>query len=859
VSTIGSGGMGVVFRARDTRLGRDVALKCPWPHLSDDPVTRHRFLRESRATSRISHPTIVPVYEVFEERNLPWIAMEWVDGITLTEALAAGEPLPVEAILQHAEDLTDALRVAHTKGILHRDIKPGNVLIGRDGRVRLTDFGLARFFTAPDDAGPVIVQSSELTTEGKVVGTLAYMSPEQLLGAAPDPRSDIFAMGVIIYEMCTGRAAFAPTSQWDAYQAVLRRDPVAIGRLNYAIPRGLERIIRKSIEKRPEERYQDARDMLADIRSLKRRLASGDFDPEEELAPPRRRRWLVPALATVCIAGLAGVTWLGLRPAPHVVLDVHPRQLTTAPGAEWDPAISPDGTFVAYASDESGNADIWLVDGRGGNPIRLTDDPAVDERPTWFPDGTALAFVSERGGARSIWKVPALGGSATMLVAKAEAPSISPDGKRIAFTRAEESGDSRVYLAPIGAPDQAKPLTADGVGQWGQIDPSWSPDGERITFADFNTIWVAGISGGQARQVTSKSGADSRPVWSSDGEHILFSSYRDGTTALWRVAADGGEPTRLTYGSGPETMTCVDRAGSRIAFSTYLNDQDVGVRDLASGAFTRLRFQLTDFAPTMAPDGSRVVFSTERWAGHGALASQALDGVRPVGPPKRISDWPAALPRFSPDGRWLAFWRVIGTQRDLWVMPSEGGEAVRLDDDPAADYQPAWSPDGRQIAFVSNRGGGTHIWRVEIENGHARGAPTQVTRSQAPDLFPEWSPDGESVAFVRVIGDRADLWIAGRNGSGERRVTDGVSPLLMRWLPPPQGLLVAAHWGGVPVEVRQMDIATGQSRPLSPALVGGADDATGFFDVDRSGRIIAITLRDTRGDIWLVEAAPGAF
>jgi serine/threonine-protein kinase len=205
--------MGVVFRARDALLGRDVALKCPRPDLGADPVTRRRFLRESRAACRISHPTIVPVYEVFEDRDLPWIAMEYIDGVSLTAALSSGDPLPVEAILQHTEDLTDALRAAHAKGVLHRDLKPGNVMIGRDGRARLTDFGLARFFVAPDEASEATTDSDQLTREGKVVGTPAYMSPEQAVGEREvDARADIYALGVVGWQMLAGELPFKATN-----------------------------------------------------------------------------------------------------------------------------------------------------------------------------------------------------------------------------------------------------------------------------------------------------------------------------------------------------------------------------------------------------------------------------------------------------------------------------------------------------------------------------------------------------------------------------------------------------------------------------------------------------------------------
>jgi eukaryotic-like serine/threonine-protein kinase len=859
--------MGVVFRARDSRLGRDVALKCPWPRLSTDAVGRHRFLREARATSRLAHPTIVPIYEVFEDRDLPWIAMELVEGrMTLAEVLASGEPLPLDQILQHAEDLADALRAAHAKGILHRDIKPSNVLLGTDGRARLTDFGLARFF-APTDRPPEAPAdgTSAVTEEGKVVGTIAYMAPEMLLGSPPDPRNDIFSLGVIIYEMCTGRAAFGPSSKWDAYQAVLRREPAAIARFNYEIPRSLERLVRKALAKRPEERYQDARDMLADIRTIRRRVASGTFDIEEELdigrSRPRVATWLLlgASASMLLLAGWMGVTSARKKARPTLGT---PRQLTTAPGAETDAAVSPTGNLVAYASDESGNFDIWLVDAKGGNPIRLTDDPASDRDPAWFPDGSSIAFVSERGGAKGIWKVASLGGSATLLVPNAIDPAISHDGRRIAFTRPDDSAYPRVFVAAIDAPDQAKLLVSEEVGRWGLMDPAWSPKDETIVFSDFEHLWVAKVADGTARQLTTLGDQDSRPAWSADGRAIFFSSFREGTFALWRIDADGTDEQRLSYGSGPEVSPSVSPAGDVLAFSTFVDDRDVGLKDLATGAFVRIRSQLTDYAPDLSPDGRRLIFNTYRWGGSATIASIDLDKLRPTGAIRKLTDWNDNLPRWSPDGRWIAFGRNEQRSRDvrdLWVLPADGGEAIRFDDDPAADVQPAWSPDGKRLAFASERDGLWQIWVKGIENGHPAGAATRVTSGRATNLFPEWSPDGRSIAFIRSDGFGTDAWMVDVADGHERRLTKAAEAQLVRWLPGSQGMLVAAVWDRAEYEIRRIDPVSGASRSLTPPVVLGPDSASALFDVDASGKKLAMTVYETRGDIWLIQGSPGSF
>jgi tetratricopeptide (TPR) repeat protein/predicted Ser/Thr protein kinase len=312
VSEIGRGGMGVIYCARDTTLGRSVALKCSWPP-DPDPRQRSRLMREARATSRLSHPHIVPLFEVIEENGTTWLAMELIEGTTLRDLLASGEALPLADVLRHAEGLAGALQAAHGRGILHRDVNPNNIMLTADGRAVLTDFGLAQFVRI-SETSVTHSHDSGLDGRGHVVGTPHYMAPEQVLGKPLDPRSDLFALGAVIYEMCTGRRAF-PGSGGDAVDAILHQEPTSASRLNAAVPAELERIARKALAKNPDERYQDARDLLVDLRTLRRQVDQSAYPGQRGPDPDRRapRRWLLAAVA----AAAAGLVAFGVLRKPE--------------------------------------------------------------------------------------------------------------------------------------------------------------------------------------------------------------------------------------------------------------------------------------------------------------------------------------------------------------------------------------------------------------------------------------------------------------------------------------------------------------------------------------------------------------
>lgn len=862
VQEIGRGGMGVVYRAVDTTLGREVALKCPRRGALDQPDAVRRFLHEARTASKLSHPHVVPVYQVFEEGGVPWIAAELVDGCDLRAAIRQKGPLPIEDVLRHATGLAEALQSAHEHKILHRDIKPQNILIGKDGRARLTDFGLARAWVPLSEVSQAETRGESLTGQGVLVGTPGYVAPEQVLGHPADPRTDIFGLGLVLYEMCTGAPAFPAVEGGGWVEAVLGRDPRPVADANPRVPLELIRIVEKTLAKRPDERYQHAADLAADLRALLRKIESGSHSAATLPPPVRTRRRniaLVIVASSAVLIAIALRGFLGGRDGGG--LRGVPRRLTSAPGTESQPALSPDGTLVAFTSDEKGDSDIWLIDARGGTPLRLTDDPAEDRSPAWFPDGRRVVFASARLGTPSVWETSRLGGAPSLLLPNAEDPAISPDGRRIAFSRADATGQSRIAVAPVDDPSKAMFLTHDDDGVYWHTAPSWSPDGSTLCYNDFRDVWRVSAEGGAARRLTTDDAVSIGCRWSSDGRYVYHSSGRQGTQALWRVAADAGDVERLTIGTGPEVEPSVSLDGSRFAYSTHEEDTDVVILDTRTGGRVRLSSVRMEDPPDIARDGSSVVFSSNR-EGTSDLWVQPLASGRASGPPRRLTRQPgtAGTARYSPDGRWIAYLRTRDAQRDVWAVSSDGGTPWKVTDHPAIDHHPAWSPDGRRLVFSSDRDGRDHLWVIPMADGQPAGPESRLTSGATFDVLADWSPDGRSIAYVGCTAAGCDAWVvAADGGSAPRKILGGPRVVQARWEPSGRSLLVSGSWEGGPVEIRRVQIADGSVARFEPAPSFGGGPAAGYFSSSSDGSFIAYLYSVRRGDVWVLEADPGAF
>lgn len=707
VGRLGGGGMGVVFRAIDTKLGRPVALKFLTAELAHDEQAVLRFDREARAASALNDPSICTVYETGEVDGEVFIAMELLEGETLQDRLRRGA-LPFELALEFALQLVDALCVAHDKGILHRDIKPANIFLVAGPRAKLLDFGLAKFENVSSDMETRIMLSSA----GMVAGTEAYMSPEQALGKAVDARSDLFSFGLVVSEMLTGNRVFAGPRRAGHDGPPGRSLPLPSA--GSRVPGLFDFIIEKALQERPEHRYQTAADLRVDLKRLKATAGTGGFDATSRHSRTWRRPVVVAALLFTLAAAAVAATFVltgadeeSVRPA---LADATFMQLTDRPGLEASASLAPDGTFVVYASKEPGNWDIFRKQLGHATAINLTRGSLDDDSdPSVAPDGHWVAFRSERDGG-GIFVMDTAGGSVRRISNFCHNPAWSPDQRSIACaTERIDRPGTRLGISPLWIIDVAtggkrQLTTTDGV------QPTWSPDGTRIAYWTFAPSGIATVpaAGGEPVAVTQGKLLDWNPVWQWDGRHLLFASSRQGGSSnLWRVPVDQatgavlGPVEPLTTPSSDAGFISVSRDGTRLAY----------VDQSFARNFSRLRLDRPADPPVAVTRGAHVY----------------------------------GQPDVSPDGRRLAYY----SQSKVFVMNVDG-TGVHLLTDSGDSRGPRWSPDGSRIAFYSNRTGTGQIWTANPDGSDL----AQLTdfKDTKGVYYPVWSPDGKAMTSTSHEG-----------------------------------------------------------------------------------------------------------
>ena len=865
LSTLGAGGMGEVYRARDTKLGRDVAIKVLPSSFAADPDRLARFEREAQLLASLNHPHIAQIYGLEGQDGTPFIVMELVDGETIDARLKGSRSIPVPDTLRIARQIAEALDAAHERGIVHRDLKPANIVITPEGAVKVLDFGLAKL----DQRSASLSGERELThsptllaptMDGVLLGTAPYMSPEQARGKSVDKRTDIWSFGCVLYEMLTGRRAFPGETTSDTIAAILEREP-DWSALPGSTPPPIRGLLQRCLDKDPKRRLRDIGDAHAGLDDAAR-PPIGAASAQNRLG--RTLLAFVVAAAGVVVAVLIALVVRGRDVDQRGDVPDFSRvvALTSGPDREFAPAISPDGKWVAYLSDAGGQIDVWVKFVAGGEAANLTRNAGLEMTASTnisgleiSPDGTRIALSARPRGTSeslSVWEIPApLPGPVRKLLNNRQALRWSPDGRQVAFILAGGTAGDQLFVADADGANQKEivPLH-DGMHlHW----LSWSRD-RYIYFiyglSPFNMepseIYRVKATGGPIQPVvkTARRAVAAAPM--PDGTGLIYAANPESTdTGLWWRSNQSDVPRRLTVGVGEYAEPRVSADGRTLVCTLY-NMRESLVRlpvTLEKPATTAITNGYTgDLDPQVAPSNDRLVFSSSR-SGTRLLWTAMLDGsdARPLTIGASLDERPA----FSPDSQQIAFISDRKGARAIWTIGREGGAARKIVD-AVVISSPSWSPDGRQLVYAAPAGASPGLWTVAVADGQVKRLPTPGAANE-----PAWNPARDVIAYVTAAQAVAFVDSAGREVFTPMTPRGiGFANGMVAWSPDGKRLAAISQPTFAPASVWLIEPQA--ANPLTKVTEFSAGPRLRGISWTRDGTAVIVGKRDWTSDIVLL-------
>jgi eukaryotic-like serine/threonine-protein kinase len=862
---IGSGGMATVYLARDVKHGRTVALKVLRPELAAT-IGSARFLHEIEIAAQLQHPNILPLLDSGEADGFLFYAMPFVDGPSLRERLVHRGELPVNDAVRIFIEVVDALSAAHARGIVHRDIKPDNVLLtGRHAVV--TDFGVAKAIGEATGRHP-------LTTVGIALGTPAYMAPEQA-SAEPniDHRVDLYAAGSVAYEMLTGRPPFTGISSQAILAAHLTEQPAPVTTYRPSVSAALEQVVMRCLAKHPADRWQSAEELLSQLEAI--------ATPSEGVTPTsttqkaagrpstawRRHPRIVMtggALVTLILVGLA----LTRPRAEPTIAFGQIRQVTLEPGLELHPALSSDGRLLAYAGSPGGTTHIFVRPVAGGDPIDVTRGlTGIHRWPKWSPDGSQILFSSDTG----LYIVPQLGGVPRLIIRGALQGTWSPDGRQIAYVQPVNAATSALFVRDAAGGEPRK------VAEGNELhSPAWSPNTDLIAYITGNASFgsmgralgnlgptslnVVSVGTGTVVELVPRRFLHTSPAWMPDGRTLLVMSNRDGGRDVYRIRVDRsgrlrGSFERLTTGLAVASIA-ISADGTRLGYSKFENTENVFAIPISQGATLSVREAVPVTTGTqhieglsVSRDGKWIAFDSDR-GGTSDVYKLALPGGVPVQLTTDVHD--DFLPAWSPDGLWIAYQSWRSGNRDIRAVSADGTSDVAVTNTPFQERMADWSPDGAHITFYSDSTGPSEIFVADRRPDGSWGGPRQLTHGAGSQ--PKWSPDGTTILYTRGDG----VYGVGTDGSNERKLIG--NPKNSAGTTRPVDLAV---WGpdGQSIYLKTIDgfwVVTRNGG--TPRLIVRFDDPNrppGRQEFATDGKLLFFTVPTRQSDIYVTDVRVG--